>query len=190
MLKKLLIALLAAAGMTAFGCWFTPENFEGCYIVGVNGTAHYTAGETFSDAVYHNGHSVAMPLTVYVKVSPYLSSGTSTAVTKAVLQYKILPSGNWVTVRTIDTPSWSMDFSVPVSLFGKNCIDLRNITSGTEILIRVYFKAGVYESGNLATDITSTIPDTATVSSGGRYEGGWTAPVVYRVIWNGKRRAK
>ena len=189
-MKRLLTILFFIFSLTAFCCWFTEENFNGSYLAGVNGLSRYTEVGSLAEAEYLNGIPVALPMTVYVKVTPHHFESGSTAITSAVLQYKILPDGKWVTVKRIQNVSWAMDFPIPVALFGKNCIDVRNIASGTEILIRVYFSAGLFESGDLQTDITENVPDKATASSGGKYEGGWTAPMVFRVIWNGKRRAK
>ena len=189
-MKKLITLLLLAIAMTSFGCWFTEENFNGNYLAGVNGLSRYNEVSNLAEAEYQNGIPVALPMTVYVKVTPHQFESASTAITSAVLQYKILPSGRWITVKQISDVSWAMDFPIPVVLFGKNCIDVRNIASGTEILIRVHFSAGLFESGDLQSDITDKIPDKATASSGGKYEGGWTAPMVFRVIWNGKRRAR
>lgn len=190
MKKFLVTTLLTLLAMTSFGCWFTEENFNGSYLAGVNGLSRYNEVSNIAEAEYQNGIPVALPMTVYIKVTPHQFESGTTSITSAVLQYKILPSGKWVTVKQLADVSWAMDFPIPVALFGKNCIDIKNIASGTEILIRVHFSAGLFESGDLQSDITDKIPDKATASSGGKYEGGWTAPMVFRVIWNGKRRAK
>lgn len=195
-LKMLFTAALAAVALNSFACWFTADNFNGNYIAGVNNpyVAHYTEADGIANAVYYNGQSAAMPLTVYVKVSPRYPDQEGEAagakpIVKAVLQYKVLPAGSWVTVKTIENVSWSMNWNHPVALFGKNCIDVRGLSAGTQILIRLYLSDGTYETGDLGTDITSTVPSVATSASGGSYQGGWTAPFVFRVIYNGKRRA-
>lgn len=56
------------------------------------------------------------------------------------------------------------------------------------LLIRLYLSDGTYETGDLETDITSTVPSVATHASGGEYEGGWTAPFVMRVKVSGNQR--
>lgn len=189
-MKKLFaIVFLAAASFVSFGCWFTEENFNNSYIASVNGISHYTEGTSLASAIYLNGFSVALPLTVYVKVTPHQYNTISTPIVKAVLQYKKLPDGRWTTVKTIENVSWAMNFTLPVALFGRNAIDVRNLAAGTELLIRVYFSTGLYENGDLESDITSTIADEVS-GEDGIYEGGWSAPNVVRVVFNGKRRAR
>ncbi|MFA6930008.1 MAG: hypothetical protein WCT05_06755 [Lentisphaeria bacterium] len=193
-MRKLLTTILLTA-LTASACWFTEANFNSAFIAGVNNFfAHYVEAETIEEATYANGQTVAMPLTVWVKVSPRTAdqpgevAGTKNIV-RAVLQYKILPSGEWVTVKDYDTPDWDMNFEGAVPLFGMNCINV-NVSAGTQMLIRVYLTDGTYETGDLATDITSLVPNTATLSVGGTYEGGWCAPHVMRVIISGRRPAR
>jgi len=188
MLKRLCCAALAALSFQLAACWFDEENFDGNFIAGVNNfQAHHSAGAaSLASATYSNGAGVAMPITVWVKVSPRAGN----RIVRATLQYKVLPNGNWVTVRTIDNPSWDMDFSHPVALFGRNCIDIPGVAAGTAILIRLYLSDGTYETGSLSADITETVPDTATAASGGVYSGGWTAPFIMRVICTGTRRAR
>ena len=194
-MKKLLTTILLFASLAASACWFTEANFNATYIAGVNNFfAHYIEAATIGEASYSNGMTVAMPLTVWVKVSPRTAdqplevAGTKEIV-RAVLQYKILPSGSWVTVKDYNNPDWDMNFEGVVPLFGMNCINI-NVAAGTQILIRAYFSDGTYETGDLNTDITSSVPNTATLSSGGTYEGGWSAPHVMRVIISGWRPAR
>lgn len=196
-LKTILAAALAAVSLSSWACWFTTDNFNSNYIAGVNNySAHYSRADALSGAVYRNGQSVALPLTVLVKVSPRYPDQTGEAagakpVIKAILQYKVKHSGTWgawVTVRRLENPDWSMNWDHPVTLFGRNNIDPAGISSGDEIMIRLYLSDGTYETGDPSSDITSTVADNAT-SSTGSYEGGWTAPFVFRVVWNGKRRA-
>lgn len=189
-MKSLFAALLIGIASVASACWFTAENFNRDYIAGVNNYfVHYDETTNIANATYRNGSSVSLPITVWVKVGPRMNSdGQLMAIQKAVLQYKILPAGEWVTVRTIYNYSFPIQWALPVALFGNNNIDPQ-ISAGTEILIRVYLTDGVFETGDLNVDITSSVPDRATKNSGAEYEGGWTAPFVYRVIYNGKRRA-
>ena len=194
-MKKLLATILLFASLAVSACWFTEANFNATYIAGVNNFfAHYIEEATIGEASYSNGMTVAMPLTVWVKVSPRTAdqplevAGTKEIV-RAVLQYKILPSGSWVTVKDYNNPDWDMNFEEAVPLFGMNCINI-NVAAGTQMLIRTYFSDGTYETGDLNTDITSSVPNTATLSSGGTYEGGWSAPHVMRVIISGWRPAR
>jgi hypothetical protein len=194
-MKKLLTTILLFVSLAASACWFTLANFNAVYISGVNNyVSHYEEVGDIQSATYHNGQVVAMPLTVWVRVSPRLAdqegepAGTKQIV-RAVLQYKVLPYGQWVTARDYVNPDWNMDFSAPVPLFGMGCIDV-NVRNGTEMLIRLYVTDGTYESGDLGSDITTYVPDTATLSNGGTYEGGWCAPHVMRVKISGRRPAR
>lgn len=194
-MKKLLSILAAVLTVNSFACWFTQENFNGNYIAGVNNyQARYSETANLSQAIYTNDLSVAFPLTVWVKVTPlkYSPSGellnTPAPLVKAVLQYKVLPSGAWKTVKTIENVSWKINWQHPVALFGKNTID-PDVPAGTAILIRFYLSDGTFETGDLSTDISGDeVPAKATQDSGGSYSGGWTAPFVLKVIYNGRKR--
>ncbi|HBJ94971.1 MAG TPA: hypothetical protein DDZ11_00255 [Lentisphaeria bacterium] len=193
-IKTLLIGALSALAVAAQACWFTADNFNACYIAGVNDyVQHYSPAENIGAAVYRNGQTVDMPITVWVKVSDRFADQTGEAagskrITRAVLQYKVLPNGRWKTVRELKNLNWHMNFQHPVSLFGKSSISVSGLAAGTEILIRLYLTDGTYETGDLNSNITN-VPDTATEANGGSYEGGWTAPFVMRVKVSGKERA-
>ena len=194
-MKKLLSIFATVLTVNTFACWFTQENFNGNYIAGVNNyQARYSETANLSQAIYTNDLSVAFPLTVWVKVTPlkYSPSGellnTPAPLVKAVLQYKVLPSGAWKTVKTIENVSWKINWQHPVALFGKNTID-PDVPAGTAILIRFYLSDGTFETGDLSTDISGDeVPAKATQDSGGSYSGGWTAPFVLKVIYNGRKR--
>ena len=194
-MKKLFATIFLLSALLVRACWFTSANFNAVYISGVNNyILHYDEVQDIASATYHNGQTVAMPITVWVKVSPRIAdqegeaAGTK-AIVRVALQYKILPSGSWVTVKDYNNPDWDMNFEGAVPLFGMNCINI-NVATGTQILIRAYFSDGTYETGDLNTDITSSVPNTATLSSGGTYEGGWSAPHVMRVVIGGWRPAR
>lgn len=191
-MKKLLTTILLFVSLAASACWFTLANFNAVYISGVNNyVSHYEEVGDIQSATYHNGQVVAMPLTVWVKVGPRTADQPGEAagtkqIVRIALQYKILPGGQWVTVRDYANPDWIVDFDAPVPLFGTGCINV-NVGSGMEMLIRLYVTDGIYESGDLWSDITTQVPDTATLSSGGTYDGGWSAPHVMRVKISGRR---
>lgn len=190
-IKQLLLSLLLTTAIVS-ACWFTDTNFNGTYIAGVNNYfAHYTETGAIENAVYYNGQTVAMPITVFVKVTPRIADQPGETpgpkdLTRALLQYKILPNGDWITVKDINNPDWDLNFSTPLALFGYGCINI-NIPDNTEILIRVYLTDGIYETGDIETDITSIVPNTVTFNSGNAYEGGWHAPHVMRLKISGKR---
>lgn len=192
-LKSLLSSVLLAVSLVANACWFTEDNFNGNYIAFLTGDiVHYSPTAVISNATYYNGQTVAMPFTVFVKVSNRFDEESgSNSIKRAILQYKVLPNGEWVTVKDINNPDWDMDFQNPVALFGRNTINIPGLENNTEILIRLYLSDGIYETGNLSSDISGdAIPDVANgpVPSEIEYSGGWTAPFVMRVKVSDKIR--
>lgn len=189
-MKKLLAAIASTFFLvTANACWINEENFNGCYLAGVNNyVAHYTEVSELEDAVWKNGQQVSLPITVWVKVGPRVNSdGELMPIIKAVLQYRILPGGKWKTVKTVTNKAYDIAWAVPVALFGKNNID-PNISAGTAILIRVYLTDGVYETGDLDDNLDGvSIPNTIRYGSPYMDLGTWKAPFVFKVIYNGKR---
>ena len=190
---KLTAMSLFMATLTALSCWWTTLNYNGNYIAGVNNfQTHYSESSSIEDAIYHNGMYVALPLTVYVKVSP-LEDGSS-PITRAVLQYRVRRSGSWlipwITVKTLTNPSARTWYGQVVPLFGNGTIDPRGLQSGDEIIIRYYITNGVLESGDLEDSLEAIDPnDTETYNDhSDTYSGGWSPPFVFKVIYNGQRR--
>ena len=193
-MKKLLTTILLFASLAVSACWFTEANFNSVYIAGVNNyISHYEETDNLAAATYYNGQSVALPLTVWVKVSPRMADQQGEAagakdVIRAVLQYKILPAGQWITVKDLANLDWRLAFDARLPLFGMACIDLA-LPQGTELLLRMYVTDGVYENGDLGADITAHVPDAATLATGS-FGGGWAAPHVMRVKIGGRRPAR
>ena len=191
-MKKFLTAFLLASTVALQACWFTVANFNNNYISGVNNfVEHYTPANSLSSAVYHNGGSVSLPLTVYVKLSPRTPDQQGESVVKqiqvAILQYKVKHNNtwsNWKTVKSFSNTSWSLSNSKATPMFGKQNINPKGLVAGDEIMIRLYLSDGVYETGDLDTDPGDV--GTADTQSTGIYEGGWTAPFVFKVIFDGK----
>jgi len=187
-MKKIFLILMLA-GLQSFGCWFTQDNFNNNYIAWINNRQiHYTPETTLASAVYYNNMGVSLPMTVYVKVSPRFPDQEGETgdqpITTAILQYKIMPSGSWITVKTLESLTWAMNFDNPVALFGKYIINPAGLSASTPIMIRVYMSDGIYETGDITQDITSTVTDTVT-SENVDYNDGWQAPFVMQVIFNG-----
>lgn len=188
---RTMAAVLFATVATTFACWWTDLNYNYNYISGVNNFQdHYVEAASFEQAQYLNNVSVSLPLTVYVKVHQIDSSDIT--ITKAVLQYRVKRSGswitNWVTVRTIENPSYTLNVDAPVALFGNGTVDPKNLISGDEIFIRYYITNGIIESGDLSDNLNDLdCAQIETYSSGG-YGSGWTPPFIFKVIYNGQRR--
>lgn len=189
-MKKLFSSIFLLTAFTLSACWFTEANFNAVYIAGVNNyVSHYDETDNFNSVIYYNGQSVALPLTVWVKVSPRIADQAGEAagtkdVIRAVLQYKVLPSGNWITVKDLAYLDWRLAFDDKIPLFGMNNVN-PNVSDGTEILIRVYVTDGTYENGDLGSDITAFIP--STISGHSTSFDGWSAPHIMRVKVSGLR---
>ena len=105
-MKKILTSLMLTATIMVQACWFTSENFNGNYIAGVNNfIEHYTPVSSFSSAIYHNGGSASLPLTVYVRVTESkLTSQQGTVLGQiqiAILQYKVKHNNTWGKWKTV-----------------------------------------------------------------------------------------
>jgi len=193
-MKKFLATVILLTALITNACWFEPGtiNLEDlswirAYLAGIN---NYQVHADFTnDFVIYNNFTVSMPLTVWVVVQPRRSSVLLHPVRRAVLQYKVLPSGNWVTVKEYNNITTTLDYTNPIPLFGSNCINI-SVPDGTELLIRLYLADQYLETGDLDTDITSAILDVISVDTGTEsiwYEGGWSAPYVIKVRVEGKR---
>lgn len=194
-MKKFLATLLLLTSLITNACWFEPGTINlddlswiGAYIAGVN---NYRAHTDFpnNDFILYNNFTVPMPITVWVVVQPRKTSTYLYPVRRAVLQYKVLPSGNWVTVKEYSNITTTLDYPTPIALFGNNCINIP-VPDGTELLIRLYLADQYLETGDLDTDITSAILDVISAETGTEsiwYEGGWSAPYVIKVRVEGKR---
>jgi len=130
MKKRILYAtLFALLSFTVLACWFTQANYNYNYIAGLNNyMVHYNPSAIgITNAVYYNNMIVDIPITVWVKIGKrYPDQPGEEEIDKPIksakLQYRILPNGNWVTVKSFDNPSWQMNFADPIPLFGKNNI--------------------------------------------------------------------
>lgn len=210
-MKKILASICTLLTLTSFACWFTESNFNTNYIASINNSAkHYLPSDNINNATYFNGSkvsNVALPLTVQIKISErngdQINDSTKNPIIKAILQYKIVRfdmNGNiksqtqFKTVKTLDNPKWNMSFSEPVNLFGKTGIININdneISKGDGIIIRLYLSDGIYQSGDLNSDIQwNDIPDeiNQTLNNIEIGEDGWSAPFVFKVIFSGTRR--
>lgn len=159
-------AFLLAASAPA--CWFADGSisFDDNHISYLTGDVKHVTKTEDGKWTITNDQKVALPFTLYIKVSPHkrggdTGNGDGQQIKKAVLQYRILgktgaakaapaaAENPWVTVKEIDNPSWDMDFENPVALFGRDCVDIPGLTEETEIVVRLYLSDGVYETGPL-----------------------------------------
>ena len=121
-MKKFLTAFLLASTVALQACWFTVANFNNNYISGVNNfVEHYTPANSLSSAVYHNGGSVSLPLTVYVKLSPRTPDQQGESVVKqiqvAILQYKVKHNNTWSNWKTVKSFSNNITVFESIKLF-------------------------------------------------------------------------
>ena len=70
-------------------------------------------------------------------------------IVNCTLQYRVLPNGNWVTVKQYSTPCGTIPFTAPpFTYFGQNNIWPKDIKEGDVIMVRIYITDGMYQSGN------------------------------------------
>ena len=64
---------------------------------------------------------------------------------RGALQYRVLPSGSWVTVADYETPTGSIPPSMPpAAYFGRNNVWPKNCKAGDVIMIRMYVTDGTF----------------------------------------------
>jgi hypothetical protein len=176
MFKKILATTIFLSCIVTSACWFTATNFNKNYIARIN-----NAVTMYSDAVW-TGNNIPcpppgkqnIPAQVWVKLQPRGEVGAP-VVSEAILQYKKLPNGTWITFKRLYSLNWNIDFTKPVQLFGPNTFDPPGAVENDAYLIRLWFSDGLYENA----DINENAP-----------EGGdsiWRNQWVTKVII-GKRR--
>ena len=146
MIKKIMLGMILMAGITASACWFTSENFDKAYIAKVNTKITFTSTGTPGSVTCPPAGVQDLPAQIWVKLE---SRTTGPDVTEAVLQYRKLPSGTWITFKHLKTLNWTLDFSQPVQLFGPNIFDPPSARKGDSYLVRLWFTDGIYENADL-----------------------------------------
>ena len=64
---------------------------------------------------------------------------------RCMLQYRVLPRGNWITVEEYSTPTGSIPMSFPPAAYlGRNNIWPKNCKAGDVIMIRLYVTDGQF----------------------------------------------
>lgn len=157
-----------------------------------------------------------MPLTVFVKLTSNVDynninrSERQDDKIRCILQYRILPYGDWRTVRSIEKSQGTIALTAPpAAYFGRDNIDPLDAKPGDAIMIRYYATDGSWQSGMLDDMCQSklssvyvpafskyvlTLPnafnyiygtsDMAAVDLG----GSWYPHFVITVIYSGNRR--
>lgn len=152
-MKKYLFAFSLIAATVASACWFTELNFDKHYIARVNNTVVFPENATWT------GNPITcppagkqnLPAQIWVKLQGRGETGAP-KINEALLQYKKLPDGVWITFKTLKTLNWDIDFSKPVQLFGPNIFDPPGAVEDDEYLVRLWFSDGLYENADLYTD--------------------------------------
>ena len=152
-MKKYLLSIVLMATTVASACWFTELNFDRHYIARVNTKVTFPADATWT------GNPITcpaagkqnLPAQIWVKLQPRSEAGAP-KITEAILQYKKLPSGTWITFRTLKNLNWDIDYSKPVQLFGPNIFDPPGAVEDDEYLVRLWFSDGLYENADIGTD--------------------------------------
>lgn len=175
MFKKTSAVLLTMIGLSAAACWFSEENFNLAYIAAVNDYTTFSPGTIWNGGAINtpDGGTVSLPATMWVVLSPRLGGGP---ITTTILQYKKLPAGEWVTIKTLSDLSWTVNFTAQIRLFGPNVLDPPDVVANDEILVRIYFTDGLFENAPLEND---------TDENG---TNGWADQWVVRLVISPNRR--
>lgn len=220
-IKKIVLATTIIASSIAFGCGqFAPKAYFNDYIYGINNfqvvSTVSTSGGGTSDLTttynIQNNQIVDFPLTVYVKLTSntrLISDQPDTlknTVKQAILQYRVLPNGKWVTVKKITKDYKTIGLNdPPMAYFGKNNIWPKGLARGTAVMIRYFTTDGTWQSGTLSDLCTQqlanrtisgigtvyTLPNFNYTYTGGnapQLGGSWTPSFCITVISSGKDR--
>ena len=149
-MKKILIGLILTCCVAVSACWFTELNFNKHYIARINNQVTFYSDSTWT------GNNIAcppagkqdIPAQVWVKLQPRGEVG-SPVISEALLQYKKLPSGTWITFKYLHALNWTIDFSKAVQLFGPNIFNPPGAVENDQYLIRLWFSDGLYENADL-----------------------------------------
>lgn len=210
-MKKFLtaIALTALTISTTFACWFTQDNFNNTYISAIgNFYSRYTPAKNLESAIYYNNISTSLPCPVWFFINERVAYVDDQPVKRKIviaeLWYKLLPNGVetdasvWRLAKKFENPKFEMKFGVDVKLFGEGIISkklegLSNIVQGDKIMLvwRITDEDAVSSGIEIIAgqkEPVITVPDVAhgNVSSEVNYTGGYTAPFVTVITYNGR----
>lgn len=238
-MKKLLACLIALfISWPANSCWYRYYNYED-YIFSVNNLETHiqslnvktASGKRTVTYTVKNNMVVDFPISVAVKLvsdnsviidntsgNIYQINGITQAkkdmILRGKLQYRVLPNGNWVTVKEYSIQTGNIPSNYPPNFyFGRNNISPK-CNKGDIIMIRVFVTDGLWQSGmledpcdNYKTDDTvgETMMNSITKSevrtlksnmtfttTDDTYDlgGQWKPTLVTTVIWSGRTRAE
>lgn len=95
---------------------------------------------------YYAPGQISQPITVYVDFSEFVKVDARWHPDYAALQYRQTSDDEWITIKEIDNPNWITPISYKVPLFGENItIPQLDVTSPTQIQIRIYLARGFYD---------------------------------------------
>ena len=152
-MKKYLLSIALMATTVASACWFTELNFNRHYIARVNNKVTFPANAVWTGQaiVCEAAGKQNLPAQIWIKLQPRSEAGAP-KITEAILQYKKLPSGNWITFKTLKNVNWDIEYHRPVQLFGPNVFDPPGAVEDDEYLVRLWFSDGLYENADLSID--------------------------------------
>lgn len=165
-MKKLLLSLCLIIGLAANACWFTNDpNWGYTFTLLPPGTQEPGAdpppppptvevpGETVPIPDFGT-HNVPTQMWMHIKKADQLEPGVQfVKIIAAALQYRKLPSGSWVTFRTLKDLNWDMEYVRPVQLFGPDIFNPPGAQEGDEYIVRLWFSNGLYENGYIGDDL-------------------------------------
>lgn len=215
--KVFLAAAISLASLMSSACWYNMQYYND-YIFGINNYENHVAATanditpTTTDYVVKNNMVVDLPISISIKLDQNIVSETATDVellnnmVYCVLQYRILPDGEWQNVAEADfQPNSIMPDMPPAFYLGRNNIYPTNCKKGDVIMVRLYVSRGQYQTGNLDSNCDKTLVDNKLKDSyyysidrrgnigednniGEDLGGAWLPQNVFTVVFSGNYR--
>jgi hypothetical protein len=208
--KTLLAATMVFVATTASACWYKYTQYND-YIYGINNFINHTmVSDNGSDVTFmvQNNQIVDLPCSVSINLeqNSVLAEGedpkleTTHVICK--LQYRVLPSGNWIDVaeREFEQGTIPVD-ALPAFYLGRNNINPQGLKEGDVIMIRLYVQRGPYTSGveedlcesrlvgnKFQNNYQYTLKEDVDKTTEYDLGGGWLPHRVTTVIFSGKYR--
>jgi hypothetical protein len=144
--KILLAVSTAFIVTTASACWYKYTQYND-YIYGINNFINHTiVNDNGSEVTFtvKNNQIVDLPCSVSINLeqNSVLTEGETpemgTSDITCMLQYRVLPSGNWITVAEREFKFGTIPTdALPSFYLGRNNINPQNLKSGDVIMIRL-----------------------------------------------------
>lgn len=178
-LKKIAFITTTLAMTAASACWYSKSNYND-YVATINNAIRHASevkvvqGNASSiksiEYTIANNLVVDFPVTVTMKITSeqpiqmvdaFDSSSTPRASNlEAMLQYRILPDGDWITVSNFSIETGRLPESYPPAPYlGRNNIWPKGLKKGDKIMVRLYVTDGQWQSGDISSKCNARTSD-------------------------------